>query len=307
MSAAEKVEHAAAARKDFGLNLTLKTLGLAKATWYYSQRLKQDYVAKYAHLRDALEAIARDHPEYGYRRTTVELRERLHTAINHKVVQKLQKCWDLPLISHTHHPKPSGIRQVIASAGARINLLATLTDIGCLQVLHTDFTELVYANGQRKAHLIPLLDHTSKVVLGWAVAERATTELALEAWEHAKRTLQRFTRSWRGVIVHHDQDPVFTGHRWTSQLLLDDQVRVSYALNGAKGNPEMEAFNSRFKTENRSLFLDADSLNELRQVVEERIEYYNTDRRHSSIGYVAPLQYLTQALRSHLGTLKSKP
>lgn len=236
------------------------------------------------------------------------MRQRLERAINHKVVQRLQKLWDLPLLRGTRRPEPSGIRHAITAAGAHINLVASLTTIRVLEVLHTDFTELVYANGQRKAHLIPLLDHTSKVVLGWAVAERATTGVALEAWAQAKRTLQRLSASWRGLIVHHDQDPVFTGYRWTSQLLLDDQVRVSYALNGAKGNPEMEAFNSRFKTENRSLLLDAESLNELRQVVAERIEYYNTDRRHSSVDYVAPFFYLTQALGSRPGTsAKSKP
>lgn len=41
----------------------------------------------------------------------------------------------------------------------------------------------------------------------------------------------------------------------TAQLLLKDHVRVFCALNGARDNPEMEAFNSRFKTENRSLLL----------------------------------------------------
>ncbi len=236
------------------------------------------------------------------------MRQRLQQAINHKVVQRLQKLWDLPLLRGARRPEASGIRHAITAAGTHINLVASLTTIRILEVLHTDFTELVYANGQRKAHLIPLLDHTSKVVLGWAVAERATTELALVAWAQAKRTLQHLAVSWRGLIMHHDQDPVFTGYRWTSQLLLNDLVRVSYALNGAKGNPEMEAFNSRFKTENRSLFLDAESLDELRQVVAERIEYYNTDRRHSSVHYVAPFLYLTQALGSHPGTAtKSKP
>ncbi len=109
-------------------------------------------------------------------------------------------------------------------------------------MLHTDFTELIYANGQHKAHLIPLLDHTSKVVLGWALGEHAITELALAAWSKAKDTLLQLQVSWRDLIVHHDQDSVFTSYRWTSQLLLDDHARLSYALQGARDNPEMESF-----------------------------------------------------------------
>ena len=93
------------------------------------------------------------------------------------------------------------------------------------------------------------------------------------------------------VTVHHDQDPAFTSYRWTAQLLLKDHVRVSYALNGARDNPEMEAFNSHFKTENRSLLLDAQTLEELQALVSERMDYYNNERRHPSISYQAPVVY----------------
>ncbi len=68
-------------------------------------------------------------------------------------------------------------------------------------------------------------------------------------------------------------------------------MRVSYSLRGARGNSETEAFFSRFKTENRSLPLDCQTLEELTVVIAGRIGYYNRDRRHSKIGYVAPLSY----------------
>ena len=54
----------------------------------------------------------------------------------------------------------------------------------------------------------------------------------------------------------------------------------------------MEAFNSRFKSEGRSLFLVAQSVTELAMIVAERMEYYNTQRRHSSIGYLPPMTYI---------------
>ncbi|MGH2626359.1 MAG: integrase core domain-containing protein [Anaerolineales bacterium] len=67
---------------------------------------------------------------------------------------------------------------------------------------------------------------------------------------------------------------------------------MSYALHGARDNPEMEAFNSRFKSENRSLFLDARTLGRLRAVVAERMHYHNHERRHSTIGYRAPSAFI---------------
>ena len=101
--------------------------------------------------------------------------------------------------------------------------------------------------------------------------------------------------SYVGMIVHHDRDSVYTGYEWTSQLLLKDGSRLSYALRGAKDNPEMESFNGRFKGEGYSLFLEAQSLGELVTVVDERMRYYNTERRHSSISCVPPLTYIKRA------------
>ena len=67
---------------------------------------------------------------------------------------------------------------------------------------------------------------------------------------------------------------------------------MSYALGGAQDNTEMEALNGRFKGENPSLLLDAQSPTELKQVVAERMIHYNSVRRHSSIGYRAPSQFI---------------
>ena len=65
------------------------------------------------------------------------------------------------------------------------------------------------------------------------------------------------------MIVHRDQDAVYTSYARTSQLLLKDKVQLSYALEGAKDNPALEAFNSRFKAQGASLFLDAADLAQL--------------------------------------------
>ena len=65
-----------------------------------------------------------------------------------------------------------------------------------------------------------------------------------------------------------------TGYAWTGQLL-SAGVRLSYALRGPGDNPEMESFFGRFKVENRSLILDAESVEELKAVVRDRIRYYN--------------------------------
>ena len=171
MSTEQKVALASQAKANYGLPAVLAAVEFPRSTWYYHRRCKQSYMEKYAHLREPLERIARDHHEYGYRRTTPELRESFGHKINHKVVQRLHRAWGLPLIRGTRAPKQSGIRRATVAAGERINLVADREDIEPFEVAYTDFTELVYANGRLKAHLIPIIDHGSKLVLGWVVGE----------------------------------------------------------------------------------------------------------------------------------------
>ena len=302
MTNEQKVALVEAAREAYGLARTLAAVDLPKSVWYYHRNRKVAYADKYDYLLPDLEEIAREHPEYGWPRVTVELRETYGQRVNHKVVQRLLNLGDLRLIRSTHRPKPSKIRQAIQAAGDRANLVAHLSEIGLFQVLYTDFTELPFANGKRKAQLIAIIGHVSKMAYGWAVGRSTDTVLALQAWEHAKATLRRLGVCCTGMIMHHDQGSAFISYEWTSQLLVKDKVRLSYALRGAKDNPEMESFNGHFKNESLSLFLDAQTLGELVAMVDDRMRYYNNERRHSSIDYLAPLAYI-QRLQPDLETV----
>ncbi|MCQ3972374.1 MAG: IS3 family transposase [Anaerolineae bacterium] len=296
---AQKVALVNSVRNEYGVAPALRALGLPRSTWYY-QTEKISYSQKYQHLRPILEEIGQQHPEYGIPRITAELQQRYQQPVNHKVVQRLLKQWDLSLLRSTPLPKPSGLRQVIVSSGDRANLVAQLEQIEPFAVAYTDFTEIPYAQGQRKAYLMPIIGHCCKLVYGWALGPNANTDLALKAWKKAKQTFKHYQIPIKGLIIHHDQDSVYTGYGWSGQLLREDKVRLSYALQGAKDNPAMESFNGRFKGEAPSLFLEAADLAQLQQTVDQRIRYYNTQRRHSSLDYQTPLTFLKQAL-AHKG------
>jgi putative transposase len=100
------------------------------------------------------------------------------------------------------------------------------------------------------------------------------------------------------MVMHHDQDSVYTSYAWTGRLLLRDYLRISYSLDGARGNTEMEAFISRFKNENRSLLLDAPTVEVLERIVDERMHYYNGICRHSVLANQPPRKWLRSWLNS---------
>jgi putative transposase len=236
--------------------------------------------------------IAERHPEYGYRRTTAELHDS-GLMINHKVVERLHRQWNLSVMRRVRHPKPNPIARLLQKSGSKINLVARMgDDIGDLRVFYTDFTEIVFREGRAKAQLMPIIDHGSKLVAGYALGPNKDTDLALKAWRRAKKTIRALGRKIQDVIVHHDQDGVYISHRWLAEIMVKSKARISYSEKGCKENVHMESFNGRFKGENRGLFWDQEDLESLKTVVEERIRYYNEERRHSALGHVAPMKYL---------------
>ena len=214
----EKVRLVEMYGKEFGVNRTLAALGLSKGTWHYRRCLRQTYTRKHQELRGPLLKVAREHPGYGYRKVTSELHDQ-GWKVNHKVVQRLQKAWDLPLLRAIRAPRQSAIREALRAMGDRINLVACLETIGIFQVLYTDFTELLFDRGREKAQLMPIIDHTCKLVVGFAVNRSADTALALKAYFRARRTLSFYGVNLCDVVMHHDQDPVYTSHAWIRQLV----------------------------------------------------------------------------------------
>jgi len=286
----DKVELVEEHKEEYGLNACLTAIGLPKSTWYYWKERKVSYEEKYAHLQAPILEVVEENPSYGYRRIRSELKERGYMAGEH-VIRRLINRWNLNLKRAVTKPQPSKPRQYLQTATG-LNLVKEITDPEPFQVLYTDFTEIKYANGTKKVYLMPIIDHKTKLVVGWEVSERKDTSLALNALWAARETLERMGLTLEGRFIHHDQDTVYTGYRWLQVVLIRERMRISFSENGARGNTCMESFNSRFKGENADLFLSARNVWELRRVINERMEYYNEKRRHSALGYMSPLSYI---------------
>ena len=290
----DKIELVDENREEHGLNRCLEALEVSKGTWHYRMRGGSKAAEKKAAdeaLREPIVEIIRKHPSYGYRRIRPDLEEETGQVVNDKRLRRLLGEWELGLHRTISRPEPSPIRRTLEQAKGHLNLVQDL-DPQALEVLSTDFTELRYAGGDRKAWLISFVDLESVWAPGWATGPSANRELALKAWSRTRSAYSRLGRDVAATFVHSDQDPVFTSYDWLQALLLDSGARVSYSENGAKGNPWIESFWARFKQENHSLFLEAATLAELRRLVDQQMRYYNRERRHSAVGNQPPLAYL---------------
>lgn len=143
-----------------------------------------------------------------------------------------------------------------------------------------------------------LSDLNSRWAAGWAVGRRRNRSLALRCWELAKERIAQLGGQVTGIIVHHDQDPVFTSYAWLRKLRIEDAVTISFSEDGARGNPWIESLWGRMKVETESLIHQTETLEELTRVIDQRFEYYNRRRRHSSIGHRRPEEYAKEQLNN---------
>lgn len=287
----EKVEMVKENASTYGLNVTLEAIGLPKSTWHYWKKMRKSPQERYTPLKEPLSDVVREHPSYGFPRVQPELDARGYVAGEWRIRRGLQ-MWDLSLRRAVKPPKPSMPRQILSEKG--LGLVHDLEDISPFDVLVTDFTELRYDNGRKKAYFMPLLDHYTKWVIGWSVGRHRDTEIAKEALTMTEYGLAEMGLSLEDRIAHHDQNPVYTGYRWLYQLLMKAKGRVSCSENGAKGNTVMEAFFGRFKTENESLFCEARNIWELRRIIGQQVGYHNCRRRHSALDYQTPKEVLNK-------------
>ena len=284
-------EHA----EEHGLNRCLEAVGLPKSTWYYRQQRKREKPSKEDEmLKTETQDIIAEHPAYGYRRILPELRERTGVQVNHKRLKRLLREHDLGLRRCLPATKPSAARRTLSSCEGKLDLvkkhLAGGGSFAPLEAFSTDFTQLPYRNG--KAWLMAMVCIESRFVVGWGVGRSANRTLALRCWRHAKANLAELGRRPAGLIVHHDQDSVYTSHSWLRTLLIEDGAKVSYSEHGAKDNPWIESLWGRFKTENESLIREAESIARLTEIISDGFDYYNRNRRHSALQYEPPLAYL---------------
>ncbi len=282
------------------LPMVLKALEIPRSSWYYHQkvkpRVKERRKEEEEKAKALLHQILLEHPGYGYRRIVVELRGK-GVRMNGKRVLRLLRASDLALSRAVKPRKPNPLVEIVRRAGPRADLRALVLrkgEVGPLELVYLDFTLIPYAEGL--AWFLPVLDHRTRMVLAWGLGPSPSAELALEVWGRAREAMRRLGgREPVGVVVHQDQGGAFLSHEWVGRLLREGQ-RLSYSLRGAKGNPVVESFFSRFKGENGDLFVEARALEELKGVIEERLRYYGERRLHSGLGYLTPGEALRQAL-----------
>jgi putative transposase len=134
--------------------------------------------------------------------------------------------------------------------------------------------------------LAVVLDVFSRKVVGWAMARHLRTELVLDALEMAL-----FRRRPRDVVHHSDQGCQYTSIAF-GQRCEEAGVRPSMGSVGdCYDNAMAESFFATLECELLERRPRATPIETQRAVFEWIEGWYNPHRRHSSLGYLSPLEF----------------
>jgi putative transposase len=271
----------------FPVRLLCRTLHVSRAGFYawqvrpparrgqVDERLSVEIAAIHAESRQC----------YGSPRVHAELRDRGHRT-SRKRVARLMRHHQLAsrrrrrfrATTDSRHPFPVApnvlARQFAQGAPDR----AWVTDI---TYLPTDEGWL---------YLAVILDLCSRVVVGWAMSERITRELTLDALDMA--LVQRRPR--RGLLHHSDRGSQYASGDYQRALAAEGIVCSMSRRGNCWDNAVAESFFATVKVE---LAHDArwETRVAARTALFEYIEvFYNGQRRHSSLGYLSPRAFERQ-------------
>ncbi|MEK5754475.1 IS3 family transposase [Acinetobacter variabilis] len=218
---------------------------------------------------------------YGYRKIHCDLKD-VGESCGINRVHRLMKADGLK--SQRGYRKPrayAGTPAVIAANS--LNRQFNPTEPNQLWV--TDITYIRTHEGW--LYLAVVIDLFSRLVVGWSMKSRITTDLVLDALLMAL---------WRRnpknkVLIHSDQGSQYTSHEWQT-FLRHHNLESSMSRRGnCHDNAVAESFFQLLKRERIKKRIYA-TRTEARSDIFEYIEmFYNSKRRHGSNGQRSPLDY----------------
>lgn len=247
-----------------------RLLGISRSSFYYQPKPVKEEDLELMRLID--EQFLKT-PTWGSRSMRNHLR-RLGYKVNRKRIQRLMRIMGLePIYSKPRTSRPHPDHKVYPY------LLRDKTIDRPNQVWSTDITYIPMRRGFM--YLVAVMDWHSRKVLSWRVSNTLESEFCIEALEQALRD------HGRPEIFNTDQGAQFTSRGFVG-LLESHGIQVS--MDG-RGRAQDNIFIERlwWTLKYHYIYLHAfDTGSELRQGLQQWVDFYNHERSHQSLDNLTP-------------------
>lgn len=262
----------------------MKIAGIARSTYYYwvKQMGRED---KYREVKEVIRQIFEEHQgRYGYRRITLELRNRGYIC-NHKTVLRLMNKMGLKsLVRMKKYRSYRGNVGKVAPNLLERNFMATKPN----EKWVTDVTEF-HLHGE-KLYLSPVLDLYNGEIIAYNIKSRPVYELVSEMLDLA---LERLPET-HSLILHSDQGWHYQMAQYQTALK-ERNIQQSMSRKGnCLDNAVMENFFGLLKSE-LLYHGEFESMEQFKQELDQYIYYYNHKRIKAKLKGMSPVQYRAHA------------
>ena len=240
-------------------------------------------------LKDEIQAIYNDYKgNYGYRRITLELRNRGY-SVNHKKVQRLMKV--LGLAARIRRKRKYSSYQGEIGNKAENLIQRQFEAAKPMEKCYTDVTEFAIPNSTQKLYLSPVLDGFNSEIIAYNLSCSPNLEQVKAMLEQA------FTEKYyENTSLHSDQGWQYQ-HDSYHRFLESKGIQISMSRKGdSPDNGMMESFFGILKSEMFYGYEKAfQSLKQLEQAIVDYIDYYNNKRIKVKLKGLSPMQYRTKS------------
>lgn len=251
--------------------------------YYYLNKIKQP--EKYINEKDVIKQIYHENKgRYGYRRITLELRNRGY-HLNHKTVLKLMN--ECGIKCQVRIRKYRSYKGEIGRVAPNILNRKFKVDKPNEKWV-TDVTEFSLFGS--KLYLSPILDLYNGEIVSYSISERPTFKQTMEMLNKAFEKIPDNLN----LILHSDQGWQYQNERYQRLLTQKGVIQSMSRKGNCLDNSVMENFFGHLKSE--LLYLQKfDSLEHFKKELIEYIDYYNNKRIKCKLKGLSPVQYRAQS------------
>ena len=226
---------------------------------------------------------------YGTRRIVEELRDHGRDVSRRRVAKLLKTAALSAIQPKSYKPRTTESRHTL---GYSPNLILDLPEPTLPDQLWVGDITYIPLSTSRFCYLATLMDRYSRKIVGWALEEDMTESLVMSTLRRAISERQ----PPMAMIHHTDRGGQYASSRYR-QMLDRAAMRQSMSRAGdCYDNAFMESCYGTIKTELE--MTEYPSWRVATKELSEYIQYYNTERKHSAIGYLTPSQFEATNRRS---------
>jgi len=288
-------------RDQFSIDELCRTLCVSPSGYYAWKKRQAQPSKRQRENARALDLIHQIHADadtesYGSPRMTRELQHEHGIEFSeNRVARVMRKAGIRAKSKRAFRPKTT-VQDPSHGSSVAPNRLAKLEAIDAPgQVLVSDITYIPTREGW--LYLAVVMDLFSRYIMGWKIAEHMQTSLVCGAFKRALKSgiVERIE------LFHSDRGCQYTSREF-GELLRAHRVKPSMSAQGyCYDNATCESFFATLKTELLPESGVFESKSDAKTALFAWVEtFYNRRRRHSSLGYQSPKQFLDQHLNSNL-------